>query len=221
LFWKPKTLDHKTYYAAAYWWEHGKSALFSTQDGILWTRLSEIYKGDRNDETDIEFLPDGRMLAIARLEFSDSIFGHPDCCTLIATSQPPYHTWQGQAKSRVTRLDGPCLFRYNYRMYAVGRYQPVLRGPFSNMGSVFARKRTALFEVREDGLVRLSDLPSAGDTAYAGVVVQGDELFVSYYTSDIRRDFVWVAGMLSPSDIRMARISLPALNASSQTNLSC
>jgi hypothetical protein len=44
-------------------------------------------------------------------------------------------------------------------------------------------------------------------------VVQGDELFVSYYTSDIRKDYVWVAGMLSPSSIRMAQVSLSAMDA--------
>jgi hypothetical protein len=213
LFWKPKTADGLIYYVPAYWWEHGKSALFSSSDGLHWSQLSEIYSGDRNDETDIEFLPDGRMIATARLEFSESILGHSQGCTLIATSNRPYDAWQLQAKSPVTRLDGPSLFRYQDRVYAVGRFQPVLRGPFSNMGSVFARKRTSLFRVFEDRLVRLTDLPSAGDTAYSGVVVQGDELFVSYYTSDIRKDYVWVAGMLSPSSIRMARVSLSAMDA--------
>jgi len=212
LFWKPKTSDGLTYYVPAYWWEHGRSVLFSSTDGIHWRQLSEIYTGDRNDETDIEFLPDGRLIATARLEFSDSILGHPQGSTLIATSKPPYHAWQVQTKSRVTRLDGPSLFQHRERVYAVGRYQPVVGGPFSQMGSVFTRKRTSLFKVCEEGLVRLSDLPSAGDTAYSGAVVLGDELFVSYYTSDVRKDYVWVAGMLSPSNIRMARVSLDAVN---------
>jgi len=212
LFWKPKSLDGHTFYVPAYWWEHGKSALFSSTDGIHWSLVSDIYNGDRNDETDIEFLPDGSMIATGRLEFSESILGHPQGSTLIATSKPPYDSWQVRAKSPLTRLDGPSLFRYQDRVYAIGRYQPVVRGPFSNMGSVFARKRTSLFRVNEDGLVHLSDLPSAGDTSYSGAVVQGDELFVSYYTSDIRKDYVWIAGMLSPSNIRIARVSLFSLD---------
>ncbi|MHC1782340.1 MAG: hypothetical protein AB9891_06185 [Anaerolineaceae bacterium] len=35
-------------------------------------------------------------------------------------------------------------------------------------GSILSRKRTSLFEVRENGLAYLTDLPNAGDTAYVG-----------------------------------------------------
>jgi hypothetical protein len=57
----------------------------------------------------------------------------------------------------------------------------------------------------------LTDLPSAGDTSYAGIVMQGDELIASYYTSPPQRDITWILGMLRPSNIRMARIDLRAL----------
>jgi hypothetical protein len=59
--------------------------------------------------------------------------------------------------------------------------------------------------------VRLSDLPSAGDTSYAGVVLRGGALWVSYYTSDVNRDFPWALGMVRASDIRMARVDLASL----------
>jgi len=110
-------------------------------------------------------------------------------------------------------LDGPNLFSWNGRVYALGRYQPEVRAPFKLQGSAFTRKRTALFAVNEDGLFYLSDLPSSGDTAYAGAVVREDVLYACYYTSDIRRDPVWIIGMLDPSSIRMARIPLPAVEA--------
>jgi hypothetical protein len=74
---------------------------------------------------------------------------------------------------------------------------------------MFSRKRTSLFAVEETRLIYLGDLASGGDTSYAGGVVVGDELIASYYTS--RRDYTWILGMFRPSDIRMARISLPAL----------
>lgn len=79
------------------------------------------------------------------------------------------------------------------------------------MGPAFTRKRTSLFEVTRTGLKHLSDLPSTGDTSYAGLVLSGDEALVCYYTSDIKRDFIWFTGLLSPSAIRMARINLDAL----------
>ena len=76
---------------------------------------------------------------------------------------------------------------------------------------MYSRKRTSLFLVEESGLRYLTDLPSSGDTSYAGVVMQGDELYASYYTSPPEHDITWVMGMFRPSHIRMARIDLPAL----------
>lgn len=212
LFWRPKTRDHSTWYVPAYWHEHGKSILLQSTDGEHWTEVSTIYEGDRNDETDIEFLPDGRLIATARLEVSNSIFGHPDACTLIAVAEPPYIEWK-RCKSDVTRLDGPNLFAYDGAVYAVGRHNPQSPRFLRYYGSILGKKRTALYKVEPDRLLYLSDLPSAGDTAYAGVAVRGDDLYTCYYTSDIARDYPWLMGMLSASDIRMAKVDLPSLAA--------
>jgi hypothetical protein len=213
LFWRPKSQDGHTWYVPAYWWEHGKSVLFSSQNGVDWEIISTIYVGDRNDETDIEFLPDGRLIATARLEFSFNIFGDRRGSTLIALSEPPYASWQESCKSRVTRLDGPYLFPYHGRVYAAARYQPELGSPFVRQGSAFARKRTSLFEVRQDGLVYLTDLPSAGDTAYTGVVLQDNQAYICYYTSEPQKDYPWIIGMLEPSRIHMAKVDLSKLEA--------
>ena len=210
LFWRPKTMDGLNWYVPAYWHEHGSSALLKSTDGEHWSIVSLIYEGERNDETDIEFLPDGRMISTARLEGSGSFFGSDRASTLISVSAPPFESWS-HTKSDVTRLDGPNLFAYGGRTYAVGRYQPSRMGPFTKLGSIFGRKRTSLFSVEEQRLVYLSDLPSSGDTSYAGVAIRGDDLYVSYYTSDIRKDPPWIMGMLVSSDIRMARVHLPSL----------
>jgi hypothetical protein len=130
--------------------------------------------------------------------------------SLIATAEPPYQQWS-YAKSYVTRLDDPCLFPYNGRAYAVGRYQASFFPRILEQGGIFSRKRTSIFLVEPQVLARLTDLPSAGDTSHAGVAIHGDEMYISYYTSSIKRDPVWVQGMFSRSDIRMARVSLPAL----------
>jgi hypothetical protein len=216
LFWRPKTQDGETFYNAAYWWEHGKSVLLKSTDGIHWEIVSQIYEGGRNDETEIEFLPDGRMLATARLEyayFADGAFGDKRGATLIAVSEPAYETWTELTQSPVARLDGPYLFTYHERVYAVGRYQPNLgkSGPLTDQGSVLARKRTALYEVREDGLAYLTDLPSNGDTSYVGLVMDRDTVYATYYTSPINHDFPWIMGMFSASEIHMAKIDLSAM----------
>ena len=213
LFWRPKTADGSTWYVPAYWHEHGRAALLRSTDGENWMVQSEIHEGDRSDEPAIEFLPDGHLIATVRLEMSDSWTGHPEGSTLIATSQPPFETWTPSTKSPIARLDGPTLFTYNDKVYAVGRYQPHVASPFGWQGSIFGRKRTLLFLVEEDGLVYLSDLPSAGDTSYSGVVRRGDNLYISYHSNDVDRDYPWILGMVSPASIRMARISLPSLEA--------
>ncbi len=212
LFWRPKTRDGKTWYLPAYWWEHGKSALFRSEDGINWEYVSEIHNGGRNDETAIEFMEDGSLIATARLEYSEMLTGDIRGCTQVSVASPPYTAWQASTKCYLTRLDGPCLFSYKEKIYAVGRYQPRTTGLISRQGSCFTSKRTSLFRVREKGLERLTDFPSAGDTAYAGVVVRGNELTVCYYTNDIDRDFIWLDGMLEPSDIMIARLNLDLLD---------
>ncbi|HTY17027.1 MAG TPA: sialidase family protein [Myxococcota bacterium] len=213
LFWRPKTRDGVTWYVSAYWHRHGESILLRSTDGRSWTTVSTIHRGDANDETEIEFLGDGRLLATARLEMAaDTLVGHADACTAIAVSEPPYQTWT-EHRSQVTRLDGPVLFSHGGTVYAVARYQPGARGPLTQLGSALAHKRTSIFRVEPERLVRLSDLPSAGDTSYAGAVLRDGSLWVDYYTSRIDRDYPWLLGMFLPSDIRMARIPLRALAA--------
>jgi hypothetical protein len=213
LFWRPKSPDGgKTWYVAAYWHEHGKSILLKSTDGWVWEKVSDIYDGDFNDETDIEFLPDGRLLATARLEVAGYYFGDNRGNTLIAVASPPYTEWT-ENHSTVTRLDGPYLFSYNGRVYAAGRYQPGKKPFMFETGSILSKRRTSLYLVQEDGLIRLSDLPSAGDTSYPGVVIRGDDAYISYYTSSITHDFPWIIGMLSRSDIMMAKVNLKELEA--------
>jgi hypothetical protein len=108
-------------------------------------------------------------------------------------------------------LDGPVLFSYNNRTFAVARYQPGTRTVFTNLGSIFSKKRTALYLVETDKLIYLTDLPSAGDTSYPGVVIKHDELYISYYTSDINYDYPWLLGMVAKSEVRLAKINLTSL----------
>jgi len=188
-------------------------------DGIQWEIVSTINEGERNDETEIEFLPDGRLLATARLEYDESwldgALGDKRGATLITVSEPPYTAWNELTQSLVTRLDGSYLFTYKDRVYAVGRYQPDLgkSGPLTSQGSGLARKRTSLFEVREDGLAYITDLPSNGDTSYAGLIMDGEYAYVSYYTSPLNHDYGWIMGMFSQTSVRMAKIDLAAMEA--------
>ncbi len=207
LMWRPKTFDGVTYYTPTYWHEHGKSKLIKSTDGISWTNVSMINEGAGNDETDCAFYPDGRMLVTARLEgTADTAIGSLDAGTLIAVASPPYTTW-AYTVSTLTRLDGPNLFNISGQIFAFGRYQLERDVFFTQLGSSFSNKRTALYSVEPDKLTYISDVPSSGDTSYAGVVIHDGQIYASYYTSDINKDFGWLLGMLLPSNIRMVNIS--------------
>jgi hypothetical protein len=206
LFWRPKTRDGKVWYTTAYWKHHGKSILLKTTDGLTWEIVSAIHEGDRNDETDMEFLKDGRILATARLEGDRSWHqGSMDAKTLIGISSPPYKKWETRY-STLTRLDGPVLFPYRDRVFAVARFDPEGYTKWYGMSSLLGRKRTSIYEVTPAGLARLSDLPSAGDTSYPGIVMKDGFLYISYYTSETKRDYPWLLGLIMPSDIKMARL---------------
>jgi hypothetical protein len=210
LFWRPKRGADGRWFVPAYWRDHGKSILLASDDGIAWTEIAQIHEGDRNDETDLEFLPDGRALATARLEISDSMFGDDGACTLVATAEPPYTRWTS-TRCTTTRLDGPNLFSYGGEVFAVGRRHRRTRGRFNKRAGFLGRKRTGLYHVDATGLVHLADLPSSGDTSYAGVVLRGDELTICYYTNDPATDPSWFVGMFLPSEIRIARLSMANL----------
>jgi hypothetical protein len=211
LFWRPKKHPHKkdSWYVPAYWWEHGKSILLKSTDGIHWDKVSTINKGLRNDETAIEFLTDGRIICTARLEGSADIFGDNSGATLITIAKEPYTNWKSVTSS-LTRLDGPVLFSQEGNVYAIGRFQPKL-GLVTKQGAVLSRKRTSIFLVQEDKLTWLSDLPSAGDTSYAGITIKDNYLYVCYYTNNIKKDYPWLIGMISESDIIVCEIKLSNL----------
>ncbi len=210
LFWRPKTFDGITWYVPAYWHEHGKAMLFKSTDGINWQPVSIIHAGSRCDETAIEFFPDGTMISTQRLEYSDSWLGDKRASTGIKTAKPPYTQWTG-IEDYSTRLDGPALFSYHGKVYAMGRKHPYKPGIVNKYGSILAKKRTALWLVTPQRLVWLSDVPSAGDTGYAGYVKQGDTLYFSYYTSNINHDYPWIVGMIKQSPIIIGKLGLQSL----------
>lgn len=212
IFWRPKTNDQKTWYVPAYWKDLGKSALFRSVDGIHWSKVSVIHEGDKVNETAVEFMADGRMIAAARLEGSGGNFGDNDSATLIAISEYPYEEWSYH-RNEMTRLDGPLLFRIGQDIFALGRFQPERDAFLFRQGSILSRKRTSLFRVHEGRLLYLSDLPSSGDTSYGGIVIQEGKAHIAYYSSVVNRDYPWIMGMFGRSGIRVLRIDVSSLAA--------
>ncbi len=206
LFWQPQTFDNKTWYVAAYSTNQDQVALFQTQDGRNWAKVSVISSGERQSETAITFTADGKLIGVIRLEGE----GNLSPATLIVTSRYPFQQWT-IFRSPVTRLDGPSIFSYHGLVFAIGRSEPSGGLLFGEQGGLFNKKRTSLYHVTVKGLNKLTDLPGDGDTSYTAVVIRGDEGFVSYYTNGTNLDLPWMLGMFSSANIQIARLNLPNL----------
>jgi hypothetical protein len=214
---EPITRDNLTWYLMASGMknETRMTILLSSTDGIDWTEVSVVYDTYGSGEPCLMFLPSGELIATLRVGAMSSWtgyeFGTPHAGTIIATSYNNMLNWS-YAPDFQTRLDGARLFPLegNSRIFAAGRNH---LGPRLDLGNHVARKRTSIYEVTSERLIFLFDLPSNGDTAYTGVVVRGDDIYVSYYTCPINKDLPWIVGitMLTETEIRIAKFSATGL----------
>jgi hypothetical protein len=211
-FWRVTAHDG-TYYSAAY--EDGdlRVVLYTSRDGVTWSAGPTIYDvaADTPLETELVFTPARWLLALVRLDGTDDelLGSRGRLRTRLCWAPPPYSSFDCSREITGERLDGPVAFWHEGRLFVVARrhLQPS------------ERKRTALFELRGDfaggdlGIVHWGDFPSAGDTAYAGVVAiePAGRYLVSYYSSEVERDAPWTDGFFGPSDVWLATIDLADL----------
>ncbi len=203
------------YYAAAY--EDGDLSvrLFSSTDGEAWTMGPEIYgvAADTPLETELVFMPSGRMLALVRVDGTDpELLGNIGRLrTIVCWSTAPYGTFACPQVLDGVRFDGHVAFFHGGRLFVVARRHFI---------ETQDRKRTALFELGgtlEGGpltVIDHGDFPSAGDTAYAGVAdIDADHVAVTWYSSDVAQDAPWVRAIFGPTDIRAATIDFTRIDA--------
>ncbi|MBX3154788.1 MAG: exo-alpha-sialidase [Deltaproteobacteria bacterium] len=205
--------DGGTYYNAAY--EDGDLSvrLFSSTDGRAWTMGPVIYDKaeDTPLETELMVYPDGTMLALVRMDgTNDELLGSTGRLrTAVCWSSPPYASFACPQELEGVRLDGPVAFFHDGRLFVVAR---------KHFLEVENRKRTALYEILgpEGGplsIVEHAELPSTGDTAYAGVarIADGDRYLVTWYSSVLTQDGPWARAILGPTDVWQATLDLGAL----------
>jgi hypothetical protein len=205
-FWRVKEFNGICYSAA---YQDGDQSvdLYRSADGAAWERVGQVYgvAADTPLETELVFMPSGRLLAMVRMDGTDlELLGTQGRLrTKMCWAQPPYTSFDCSQEIDGQRLDGPLAFFWNGRLIVVAR---------KHLGAD-GRKRTSVFELTgnfEGGplaIRELHELPSAGDTSYAGGVQRSDgRVLLSWYSSDIRRDPDWVYGILTASDIWTAVI---------------
>jgi hypothetical protein len=107
------------------------------------------------------------------------------------------------------RLDGAVAFYWKARLFVIARKH--LKGDA-------LRRRTALYEISgnlEGGPIRAverGELPSAGDTSYAGIAPVGGSRFIAtWYSSPPAQDPSWVEGFVGRTDIWKATLDFSNL----------
>jgi hypothetical protein len=212
-FWRVRDDARGVHYSAAYEDGDRSVVLFSSVDGMNWTQGARIY-GRAEDtplETELVFMPSGKLLALVRLDGNDrELFGNAGRLrTKVCWAAPPFSTWDCSRELDGVRLDGPVAFFDRGRLFVVARKHFI---------EPESRKRTALYELTGDldggdlSIVERGELPSAGDTSYAGVApIDRDRFLVTWYSSRIAADDSWIVGALGPTDIWQATLDLSQL----------
>lgn len=157
-------------------------SLLRTKDGVNYTLVKKIEHEGFPNETTLRFLPDGRMAMVIRRDGGDYE-------ALWGVSKAPFDNWD--FKKMGFRVGGP-----DFIVLDDGRVILGTRTYFKNT-------KTALFtgDDRGDFDERVI-LPSHGDTSYPGLLIVGDELWLTYYTS---------TGKEGKTVIMLARIPLAML----------
>lgn len=160
-FWRV-TWHGDTGYTVSY--GSGKLLLLETKDGIHYRKVTELGIDGSPNETTVRFLPDGRMLLLARREAMDK-----SACW--GVSSAPYKDWE--FKYVGLRIGGPD--------FLVDEDGSIIAG-----GRCYLEKanRTRLWKGDLDGKLETRyTLPSGGDNSYPGLLIVGEELWVVYYSS--------------------------------------
>jgi hypothetical protein len=175
-YWLWRVTWHKgTAYSIGYGCGKDRSIrLYTSKDGKKFTTLVErLFDVGYPNETSIVFDGDTAYCLLRR-------DGNPSS-GLLGVAQPPYTKWEW--KDLGVRIGGPHLTRLSNDKWvaAVRLYDK--------------KVRTSLcwIEPKAGRLTEFLELPSGGDTSYAGLVDYQDHLWVSYYSSHEGKTSIYLA----------------------------
>lgn len=207
-FWRIK--EHAgTQFTASYQDGDRAVTLFSSTDGLAWAKGAAVYSvaADTPLETELVFMPSGKLLALVRMDgTNDELLGDQGRLrTKICWADAPYASFTCPGEISGQRLDGPLAFFSGSRLFVVARKH--LQGT--------GKKRTSLFELTGDfaggplAIADRGDLPSAGDTSYAGVALRSDgKALVTWYSGRLQKDSIWLLGMIDVTNVWQGVIDL-------------
>lgn len=161
--------------------EDWKLVLCRSEDGLHFTPVHTIDKATLPgfpNEVNVDFLPDGTMVALIRRERDDRQ-GY------IGTAAPPYtENWSLVPMGH--QIGGPEFIRLpDGRLYAGGR-------------SYEGEAKTVLARMTTTSYVPQVTLPSGGDCSYPGMVYHDGEIWMSYYSSHEEKTAIYLARFSVP-----------------------
>ncbi len=215
--WRLRTFGDKAYMSVYYGKDiygkgnRGDVRLLVSTDGIHWNPISPNPQIDLVGAEEAEFVFDenGGIVAIVRLEVGGG--------GLICKS-PPKRIDCWECKFTPYKVDSSLMFTHNGRYFVIGRrniagrsargsdlFPEGIRNAWSMLFYSLTRKRTCIYEINPENLelYPLIDLPSKGDTAFAGIVpISEDKYFLVNYSSSLNGpDLPWIWGQLLGSQL--------------------
>ncbi len=189
IFWRPKTYKGK-YYVPAYARRPGYCGvdILVSDDGYDWHMLSTPLPPARVEgetlwanETEILFLKNGKALLFARRNYTGTpnpklaeLGGFRTGVVLESSADDLTH-WKPIDDSLTFHC--PAAIEHNRRIILAGRDKlPLGDGRVTETGRVWEF-------APGQGFTRLLHLKTHGDSSYPGLVAEGDELTVSYYST--------------------------------------
>lgn len=154
--------------------------LVRSADGLSYDHVHTFELEGKPNETTLRFLKDGTMVALVRREGADTR-------AMVGHASAPYTEWTW-AKLPL-RLGGP-----NFVVLEDG----TLLGSGRDYRSGGAKTIVGRFDL-EGGWTTLVTLPSGGDTSYAGMVVEGEQLLLSYYSGHEGKTSIYLARLRIPN----------------------
>jgi len=153
----------------------GLAYLYRSQDGITWN-ASERIAFPNGNETSLVFETGGTAYALLRRDGINAGLN-----ALLGTAPPPYTNWTW--KELGLRIGGPEMIQLpDGRLLAATRLYD---------GGV--RTSLSWIDPARGTLTEALKLPSGGDTSYAGMVLHGGKLWMSYYSSHEGKANVYLA----------------------------
>lgn len=166
-------------YSIAYTGKDEKGTLYSTKNGKKWKVVdNELFPFSNSywNESSLVFLENGDLYVLLRRDSQT-------CTSVLGFSKPPYNKWSWKDLS--VQIGGPKMIYLkscNKFLAAVRLY-----------GNKSARTSICWVDHIKGELNEVLPLPSGGDTSYAGMVLEDNILYVSYYSSHEGKTSIYLA----------------------------